>query len=68
VARRAAAIGRGVEEMRGNGGIVGTSNEVVDIIGRYREAGATRLYLQTLDVSDLNHVELVATAVAPQLS
>lgn len=68
VARRAAAIGRDVEEMRGNGGIVGTPNEVVETLGRYAEAGATRLYLQTLDLSDLNHVELVATAVAPQLA
>ncbi|WP_041832778.1 LLM class F420-dependent oxidoreductase [Actinoplanes sp. N902-109] len=68
VKRRAAAIGREVDEMRGNGGIVGTPDEVVDIIGRYGEAGATRLYLQTLDLADLNHVELVATAVAPQLS
>ncbi|MFI5931181.1 TIGR03560 family F420-dependent LLM class oxidoreductase [Actinoplanes sp. NPDC051494] len=67
VARRAAAIGREVGEMRDNGGIVGTPDQVVEIIGRYAEAGATRLYLQALDLSDLNHVELVATAVAPQL-
>ncbi|GAA2544136.1 LLM class F420-dependent oxidoreductase [Winogradskya consettensis] len=68
VARRAAAIGREVEEMRDNGGIVGTPNEVVDILGRYAETGATRMYLQALDLADLNHVELVATAVAPQLA
>ncbi|PRY24580.1 LLM class F420-dependent oxidoreductase [Pseudosporangium ferrugineum] len=68
VARRAAAIGRDVDEMRGNGGVVGTPDQAVDILGRYAEAGATRLYLQTLDLSDLAHVELVAEAVAPQLS
>ncbi|GAA2473493.1 LLM class F420-dependent oxidoreductase [Winogradskya humida] len=68
VARRAAAIGREVQEMRDNGGIVGTPNEVVDILGRYAETGATRMYLQALDLADLNHVELVATAVAPQLA
>ncbi|MFI5491145.1 LLM class F420-dependent oxidoreductase [Actinoplanes sp. NPDC051859] len=68
VARRAAAIGRDVEEMRGNGGIVGTPDQAVDIIGQYADAGASRIYLQTLDLSDLHHLELVATAVAPQLS
>ncbi|GGQ57520.1 LLM class F420-dependent oxidoreductase [Couchioplanes azureus] len=68
VARRAAAIGREVEEMRGNGGIVGTPDQAVDILGRYAQAGASRLYLQMLDLSDLHHLELVATAVAPQLS
>jgi F420-dependent oxidoreductase-like protein len=67
VRRRAAAIGREVEEMRENGGVVGTPGEAVDIIQRYAEAGASRLFLQTLDLSDLDHVELVASAVAPQL-
>ncbi|OJF15119.1 LLM class F420-dependent oxidoreductase [Couchioplanes caeruleus] len=67
VARRAAAIGREVEEMRGHGGIVGTPDQAVDILGRYAEAGASRMYLQLLDLSDLHHLDLVATAVAPQL-
>lgn len=67
VARRAAAIGREVEEMRANGGIVGTPAEVVDTIGRYASAGASRLFLQTLDLTDLDHIELVAAEVAPQL-
>lgn len=67
VARRAAAIGREVDELRRNG-LAGTPAEVVDKIGRYREAtGITRLYLQTLDLSDLDHLELVAAEVAPQL-
>jgi F420-dependent oxidoreductase-like protein len=68
VKRRAAAIGRDVEEMRENGGVVGTPNQAVEILGRYAEAGASRMYLQVLDLSDLHHVELIATAVAPQLS
>jgi len=42
---------------------------VVDKIGRYREqTGSGRLYLQLLDLSDLDQIELVATAVAPQLN
>jgi len=67
VARRAATIGREVEEMRANGGIVGTPDQAVEAIGRYAEAGAQRMFLQTLDLADLDHVELVASAVAPQL-
>ncbi|MEV6346091.1 TIGR03560 family F420-dependent LLM class oxidoreductase [Actinoplanes sp. NPDC051851] len=67
VRRRAASIGREVEEMRDNGGVVGTPDQAVEAIGRYREAGASRLFLQVLDLADLDHVELVASAVAPQL-
>lgn len=68
VRRRAAAIGQQVDEIRAGGGIVGTPAEAVETIGRYAEAGATRLFLQTLDLADLDHVELVASAVAPQLA
>ena len=68
VRRRAAAIGRDADEMRESGGAVGTPDQVVEILSRYAEAGATRMFLQTLDLSDLDHVELVASAVAPQLT
>jgi hypothetical protein len=40
---------------------------VVDKIGRFAEVGATRMYLQVMDLHDLEHLELVAAAVAPQL-
>ncbi|WP_068000092.1 LLM class F420-dependent oxidoreductase [Nocardia pseudobrasiliensis] len=67
VARRAAVIGREVEELKGNG-LAGTPGEVVEKIERYREAtGITRLYLQVLDLADLDHLELVAAEVAPKL-
>jgi F420-dependent oxidoreductase-like protein len=68
VRRRAEAIGRDVDELRENGAAVGTPAEVVEILGRYQEAGATRMFLQTLDLNDLDQIELVASAVAPQLS
>jgi alkanesulfonate monooxygenase SsuD/methylene tetrahydromethanopterin reductase-like flavin-dependent oxidoreductase (luciferase family) len=68
VRRRAAAIGRDVDEMRENDGAVGTPDEVVDILSRYAEAGAGRIFLQTLDLDDPGHIELVASAVAPQLA
>jgi F420-dependent oxidoreductase-like protein len=68
VRRRADAIGRDVDELRSSGAAVGTPGEVVELLSRYAEAGAERIYLQTLDLSDLHHVELVATAVAPQVA
>ncbi|PKW15122.1 alkanesulfonate monooxygenase [Saccharopolyspora spinosa] len=65
--RRADAIGRDVEELRLNG-LAGTPDEVVAKIGTWRElTGITRLYLQVLDLSDLDHLDLVAAEVAPQL-
>ncbi|MBW8826272.1 MAG: LLM class F420-dependent oxidoreductase [Acidobacteria bacterium] len=66
VAARAAAIGRSPEELRKNG-LAGTPAEVVDKIGRYAEAGATRVYLQTLDLHDHDHLSLVAAEVMPLL-
>ncbi|MCO8270980.1 LLM class F420-dependent oxidoreductase [Actinoplanes sp. TRM 88003] len=67
VARRAAAIGREPAEMRENGGIVGTPAEALETIKAYAQAGATRLFLQVLDLQDLDHIDLVATEVAPHL-
>jgi F420-dependent oxidoreductase-like protein len=66
IARRAAAIGREVDDLRAHG-VAGTPSEAVDILGRYAEAGAQRCYLQVLDLSDLDHLDLVASEVAPQL-
>ncbi|GAB7105027.1 LLM class F420-dependent oxidoreductase [Streptomyces phaeofaciens JCM 4814] len=67
VARRAAAIGREVDELKTNG-LAGTPAEVVEKIGRYAEIGSTRFYLQMLDLSDLDHLELIAGQVQAQLS
>jgi hypothetical protein len=67
VRRRADAIGHDVDAMRASGGAVGTPDELVDFLGRYGEAGATRMFLQTLDMRDLEHLELIASAVTPQL-
>ncbi|MFJ6307624.1 LLM class F420-dependent oxidoreductase [Streptomyces althioticus] len=67
VARRAAAIGREADELRENG-LAGSPAEVVDKIGRYAEAGSQRVYLQVLDLSDLDHLELISSQVQSQLS
>ena len=66
VARRAAAIGREPAELRANG-LAGTPAEVVDKIGRYAALGAQRIYLQVLDLDDLDHLRLVAAEVMPQV-
>ena len=64
--RRAAAIGRDPAELRQGAG--GTPAEVAERLAAYRDAGATRIYLQTLDLGDLDHLRLVAEAVVPRLS
>jgi F420-dependent oxidoreductase-like protein len=64
--RRAAAIGREKAELRENG-LAGTPEEVLDKIGRYADLGAQRLYLQVLDLSDLDHLALVARDVMPHV-
>ena len=68
VAARAAAIGREVDELRGNSPLVGTPDEIVDRLGRFAEIGVQRVYLQLLDMSDLDHLDLFAAEVVPQLS
>ena len=64
VARRAAVIGRDVAELRENG-LAGSPAEVLEKLGRYAEGGANRFYLQVLDLTDLDHLRLVAEEVLP---
>ncbi|HET7398565.1 MAG TPA: LLM class F420-dependent oxidoreductase [Intrasporangium sp.] len=65
--RRAEAIGRDPDELRHHG-LVGSPAEIVDKIGTLAALGTTRLYLQVLDMSDLDHLADIADTVAPQLS
>ncbi len=66
LARRATAIGRPLESLRDDG-LAGTPDEIVDKIGRFAEAGTSRLFLQVLDMTDLDHLDLIASDVAGQL-
>lgn len=66
VVRRAGRIGREVDELRHNGA-AGTPDEVLATIGRYADAGATRIYLQVLDLADLDHLALLGTEVRPNV-
>lgn len=67
VARRAEAIGRDVAALR-QLGCAGTPDQVAEDIGRFGELGASAVYLQVLDLEDLDHLELIAEAVLPQLA
>jgi F420-dependent oxidoreductase-like protein len=67
VERRAAAIGREPGELRENG-LAGTVDEVAERIRSWAELGADRIYLQVLDLADLDHLDLIATSVAPLLT
>ncbi|WP_060180543.1 LLM class F420-dependent oxidoreductase [Streptomyces sp. IMTB 1903] len=67
VARRAAAIGRDVDELKANG-LAGSPAQVVEKIGAYGAAGSSRVYLQLLDLDDLDHLELISSQVLSQLS
>jgi F420-dependent oxidoreductase-like protein len=64
--RRAEAIGQDPAQLRENAA-GGTVEEVVERLAGFVEAGAQRLYLQVLDLHDLDHLRLVAAEVAPAL-
>lgn len=66
VRRRADAIGQSPEQLRVTG-LAGTPSEVVDKIGAFAAAGATRIYLQLLDLHDLEQLDLFASEVLPRL-
>ncbi len=66
VAKRAAAIGREVDELKQNG-LCGTPAEVIEKIQQWKSVGAERLYLQVLDLNDLDHVEFIGAEIIPHV-
>lgn len=64
--RRATAIGREPAELREHG-VCGTVSEAVDRLGSLSEQGMARVYLQVLDLADLDHLDLIAREVVPGL-
>jgi len=64
LAKRAEAIGREVDELRANG-LAGTPAEVVAKLESFAAVGTERAYLQVLDLSDLEHLELAAAEILP---
>ncbi|MGH3598606.1 MAG: LLM class F420-dependent oxidoreductase [Mycobacterium sp.] len=67
ITRRADAIGRDVDELRANSPLVGTPDEIVERLGSFAEIGVQRVYLQLLDMSDLEHLQVFAGEVMRQL-
>jgi F420-dependent oxidoreductase-like protein len=66
ITRRAAAIGRAPDELREHGA-AGTPAEAVECIQTFAAAGAETMYLQVLDLDDLDHLRLIAAEVAPHI-
>jgi F420-dependent oxidoreductase-like protein len=64
--KRAVSIGREPEELRLNGA-AGLPRQVAETLRRWRDCGAERVYLQILDIADLDHLELIAREVVPLL-
>jgi F420-dependent oxidoreductase-like protein len=67
LAARAAAIGTDLGELRDRG-LAGTPAEVAGRIASFAEIGAERMYLQVLDLQDLDHLALIAAEVLPHFS
>lgn len=67
IARRAAAMGWSVGDLE-TYGACGTPTQVAERIAQWRDAGASRVYLQILDLSDLDHLRLMSREVAPLLT
>jgi alkanesulfonate monooxygenase SsuD/methylene tetrahydromethanopterin reductase-like flavin-dependent oxidoreductase (luciferase family) len=66
LSRRAGAIGKELAEIREQG-LAGTPDEIAEKIGKFAAIGAERIYLQVLDLADLDHLELIASDVLPQV-
>jgi F420-dependent oxidoreductase-like protein len=64
--QRATSIGREPEELR-QIGAAGLPRQVAETLRRWRDSGAERIYLQVLDIQDLDHLELIANEVVPLL-
>ena len=65
--RRASKIGRDVGELTTNG-LAGSPAQIVEKILTYGELGVSRIYLQILDMSDLEHLGVISSEVVPALT
>ncbi|MFG6444209.1 LLM class F420-dependent oxidoreductase [Microbacterium sp. P07] len=66
--RRAEKVGRSLDDFRATAGnVAGGRDEIVAKVDRLRALGAQRVYLQLLDIRDLDQVEFLGTEVLPFL-
>ena len=66
IERRAKAIGREVNELKENG-LCGTPQEVIEKIAMWRDHEVQTIYLQMLDLSDLEHLDVIASEIMPHI-
>ena len=67
IKRRAAVLGREVDELKLNG-VCGTPAEAIEKLQSWAAVGAERAYLQVLDLTDLDQLDLVASEVMSAVS
>ena len=67
IGRRAARVGRTVADVRDGVSIVGDADEIAERMTQYAALGIDRVYLQLLDLQDIDHVEYLGAEVLPQL-
>ena len=66
IKRRAAVLGREVDELKLNG-VCGTPAEAIEKLQSWKAVGAERAYLQVLDLADLDQLDLIASEVMSAL-
>src|SRR5450432_93480 len=66
VSRRAANIGRDVDDLKAKA-FAGRPAELVERLAAMAELGVTRVYLQLFDPTDVDHIDLLAARVRPQV-
>jgi len=64
--RRAEAIGHDPEGLR-TGQLGGTPDQIRERLGQWADAGAQRVYLQVLDLGDLDHIALLSEELVGQV-
>jgi F420-dependent oxidoreductase-like protein len=64
LSRRAEKIGQPLEQLR-QYATAGTPSEIVDRLGEFASAGAGVVYLQIMDMDDLDHINLIGEEVLP---
>ena len=64
IERRAAKIGRPADRID----LAGTPAQIVERLRQWGDAGASRAYLQVLDMADLDHVRLIGAEVMPEVA
>jgi hypothetical protein len=63
---RAARLGRKPEDLRAQG-VAGTIDDALAKIGQFAAIGATRMYLQFMDLTDLDQLELIGEQILPHV-